>query len=438
MHKLAFIFKLAIRNIRLNRKKNLAALFSIMAGFMSVNLFEGYMEGAQEIFKVNYEQRFAYGNLIIHHQKAYQGSIFFDGTSYVSEEMQNKLLPWLKTNPSVEIVLRKVSFRGMVSNGEVSTPFIGEGIEVEEAKAMRSPIWTWNTSAGRPLAEASETVLGIELGRLLNCRRNPQDKFLNPKGGYLPVQRKMECPRPQIQLSSVTDSGQANAVFVDVVGLSNVMYRDLDSRFIQTPLSVAQNLLNTTGVSLITLRLKPGVDQKEFLSEAQSFIKAQNLDIQIAHWKETAFGEIYHQSMSFLNVLRGFFLVVILLIVMFSILATQTRLVFERITETATLRSIGYKNILITQIFLCEAFVLALVGSILGMIASVLVSLAIDWIGIFYLIGILSEEVPFSIVVTPGNALYSALMLIILAVVSCYIPLRKALALSISEAFAKK
>jgi putative ABC transport system permease protein len=142
--------------------------------------------------------------------------------------------------------------------------------------------------------------------------------------------------------------------------------------------------------------------------------------------------------MSFLSVLRGFFLVVILLIVLFSILATQTRLVFERITETATMRSIGYKNSLITQIFLCEALVLALIGSFLGILASVLVGETIDLIGIFYLIGILSEEVPFSIVVTPGNAIYSAFMLIVLAMVSCYIPLRKALALSISEAFAKK
>ena len=437
MQKLIFIFRLAYRNLKLNYKKNLAALISIVAGFMSINLFEGYMKGAQDIFNENYEYRFTYGDLTIHHSDAFNNSIFFDGINYISKKTQDQLIEHLQSTNRVEIFVRKLNFRGMMTNGHLTTPIIGEGIDVNESIAMRAPVWSWNTSAGHPLRDGeANVVLGEELGRLLNCQALKKEKFLNLDGGYIAKERALNCSRSQMQISSTTDSGQANAIFLNVSGVLNTLYRELDSRYVQLPLSNAQSLLDTQGISLITLKLIKGADKKDFITSFESFINENKLPLKISSWKDNAFGDLYRQSMSFLNVLRGFFLVVILLIVTFSIMATQTRLVFERIKETATLRSLGFTNGLVTQIFICEALVLTLLGVVIGSLFSVIVSFAVKKIGIFYLIGILSEQVPFTIALITNNFIYSGFVLIILVTIACYIPLRKTLSMSISEAFA--
>jgi putative ABC transport system permease protein len=436
MHTRLFVLRLAARNLRLNYKKSLAALVSIVAGFMSINLFEGYMSGAEDIFNVTYEQRFAYGDLTVHHSKAFKDSVFFDGTSYIAKEDQDKILTYLNSSGEADIISRKLNFTGLITNGNFSTTIMGEGIDVVQTEAMRSPTWTWNTSGGKPLSEnVPGVILGEELGRLLKCQLKDGAVFLNPLGGYIAEERTLDCGRPQFQLSSTTQSGQSNAIFLNVSGVTNTLFRELDSRYVEIPLESAQNLMDTDGISLMNIKLKVGVDKASFQKNLIGFTKERRLDVAVSSWKENAFGIIYRQSMSFLNTLRGFFLIVILLIVGFSVVATQTRLVFERITETATLRSLGFKNRLITKIFLAEAFLLSLVGSVFGALLSFVVSYLIKKIGKFYLIGILSEKVPFTIALVPENFLYSWMIITVMTTGACYIPQRKSLRLSINEAF---
>lgn len=437
MSNFRLVVKLAWRNVVLNRRKNIVAMISIVAGFMSVNLFEGYMRGAHELYQESYEERMFYGDFLIHHEGAFADSVFFDAKSYITKAHQDLVLPELKRRSAVIAVNRTLSFTGMLSNGDANTQVRGVGLDVAGAEAIRGEKWAWNTSAGRPLKEENEAVIGEELGDLLDCRRNPQFEFLRPMGGYVPKYRPLDCLRPEMQLSSNTDAGQANAVFINVVGTSNILYRELDSRYLMISLPMAQRLLDTDSVSLISLRLRQGSDKEKFLEELRDFFVKNTLPLKIDSWKDNAFGDIYRQSMSFLNVLRAFFLVVILAIVLFSILATQNRLVFERIKEIATLRSIGFKNRLIAQVFLAEALILALLGSVTGAGLSVVVSFAVRKIGIFYRIGILSEEVPFYFSLSGTIFLRSALVLLALSLIACYLPVRRAMRLSISEAFSE-
>lgn len=433
------LMKLAIRNLKLNYKKNFLALLSIVAGFMSVNLFEAYMTGTKELFVESYEERMFYGDYMIHHEQAYEQSIFFDGEKFVDKIAQDKIHEYLIKNNGVEIVVKRLSFKGMITNGEVTTQAIGEGIDIVNARKLRGEKWAWNTSSGHPVNENSnEVIVGEELGKLLNCQ-NAKAKsraIMRAEGGYIPVIRGMDCKRHDVQLNASTIQGQANAVFLTVVGTSNLLYREIDSRYLQTNLENIQRLLNTDGVSLITLKLKKDIDKKQFLIDLRDFIKSNKLPIIVASWKDNAFGDIYRQSMSFLGVLRGFFLVVILFIVLFSTIATQNRLVYERIKEAATLRSLGFKQQIIVQIFLTEALILALVGSTIGILLSVIASFLVKKIGIFYLIGILSEEVPFVFSLTLGTALKSTLVLTVLSMVACYMPLKNSLKRTISDVFA--
>lgn len=437
MSNLKLVLKLAFRNVILNRWKNTLAMISIVAGFMSVNLFEGYMRGARELFEESYVERMFYGDFLIHNRDAYNDTVFFDAKNYIAKADQEALIRELQGRRDVFAWNRAVSFSGMLSNGDANTQVRGVGFDVAAAEKIRGEKWGWNASSGRPLKGGTEAMIGEELGELLNCKRSEKIEYLRPQGGYLPAFRQMDCPRSEMQLNSNTDAGQANAVFLNVVGTSNILYRELDSRYVMVSLDVAQRLLDTEGISLLCVRLKKGEDKKKFLTEMRQFIASNNLPLLIDSWKDNAFGDIYRQSMSFLNVLRVFFLIVILTIVLFSILATQNRLVFERIKEIATLRSLGFKHRLITHIFLGEALILALMGSVAGSVLSVVASFITRSIGVFYRIGILSEEVPFYFSLSGPIFLRSALVLLALSLIACYLPVRRAMGLSISEAFSE-
>lgn len=412
-------------------------MISIVAGFVSVNLFEGYMRGAKELFEESYEERMFYGDFLVYHQEAYIDTVFFDAKSYITKDQQDAVMQELVSRGEVFAINRVLSFTGMLSNGVHSTQVRGVGFDVPAAEMIRGEKWSWNASAGRPLKGGADALIGEELGELLDCKRPENVEFLRAEGGYLPKLRPLDCLRSEMQLNSNTDFGQANAVFLNVVGTSNFLYRELDSRYLMVSLDVAQRLLDTQGLSLICVRLNKDVDKEKFLMDMRYFFRQNNLPLLINSWKDNAFGEIYHQSMSFLNVLRIFFLIVILTIVLFSILATQNRLVFERIKEIATLRSIGFKKGLISHIFLGEALILALIGSVTGSVLSVLAGFLVRKIGIFYRIGILSEEVPFYFSLSGPIFLRSALVLIGLSLIACYLPLRRAMRLSISEAFSE-
>lgn len=436
MKGLIFACKLASRNLARNYKKNLIALFSIVAGFISVNLFEGYVQNAQEIFNTTYERRFFYGDLMIHHHKAFQDSLFFDGVNYIAKKDHDLVIEKLSQSKDIHSLVRRLNIQGSISNGSLYTSFFGEGVDINDAKKMRSPTWGWNVSAGKLIEQNSRSaILGEELGRLLNCKIKDNEPFLNPNGGYIAKERKLDCPKSQLQISTTTRHGQMNALFVEAVGVSNTLFREFDSRYIQVPLEVAQNLMDTDEISFFTLRLNDDVDKLAFQNEFNHFLESNQLPLRIVSWKDNAFGTIYKQSMSFLNVLRGFFLIVILCIVLFSISATQIRLIFERISEIATLRSLGFSNLIIKKIILAEAVFLATIGSILGSLLSLVISYTFKKIGIFYLIGILSEEVPFNINVSLNTICYSFGCLIIITILATYIPLRRALKLTISEAF---
>lgn len=432
------ILKMAFKNLKSHGRKNLIALIAIASGFISINLFEGYIEGAQKLFKENYEVRNAYADFIIHHENAYKDSIIFDDTNYITKQEQDKLLGFLEQQSSIETVLRRLSFKGQITNQLTTTQILGEGLDVKQATFLRGKAWAYNTTFGKPLTEGTnEILLGEDLSRILGCEFKKDNSHFNFDSGYKPHFRPLSCFQNLVQITSYTTKGQANAVFLTISGITNYLYREIDSRFVQINLESAQKLLNTDSVSSINIKLKPNTDKQQFLRLVRNYFRDNNLKLKISSWKENAFGDIYRESMSFLFVLRGFFLTVILFIVLFSILTTQNRIVYERLKETAILRSLGFKKQFILKVFLMEAFIITCFASLIGLFISFLISFIIKEIGIYYLIGILSEEIPFIFVLNLKTLSESFIGILLMMLFATYYPYSRSLKKSIAQVFSK-
>lgn len=430
--------KIAARNLTRHWRRSVAAILSIASGFAALNLFEGYIADAENIFDVTYSQRLMYGDVLIHRDDAFQSGLWDDGSHQMSPVQQRELEALLAEAGRTDIYVRFLNVFGLASNGSTTTTFTGYGYDWESGRKMRQPIWEWNTLAGRPLGASTDAIaLGRGLGRILDCNVTERLAALEPVGGYKAVERPFNCRSNTVQLTVTSDSGQMNATSVQVQGLIDAVYTEFDNRAVVMSLDKAQALLNTDGVSFFSVRVKDHDEVDAFVSELNAKFTARGLPLVATPWKTHAYGDIYVRSMNFLGVFRTFTLLVVLTIVALSVLSTLIRLVQERTREIGTLRSLGFRNSHIMSLFLIEVFLLATLGNAVGALAAILGAGIMNAARLTYKIGILSEEVPFHITLPLAHFLVGAAALTGIAWLTTLLATRRALQMKIPDSLSR-
>ncbi|MEQ1878985.1 MAG: FtsX-like permease family protein [Bdellovibrionia bacterium] len=424
------LIKIAWRNVRQNRRKSRVALLAIASGYMSLNLFQGYISEAEVMFEETYSRRAMYGDLIV--TKSGAERFFLD------DRDQRFVDHFLKNDPATDVVVRGLFVSGLVTNGRTTTVFGGFGHDIEAGRQMRETGWEWNTIAGKPLYQGTESdvVIGKALGAILDCEPKLKFQFLTGTGGYEAEDRPFECHSNRLQLSVSTASGQLNAADVNVFGIMDAIFHDLDLRFISMPLETAQTLMDTKNVSQYTLSLRPPRDEAAFMTRFREGAKEAGVVLDIRSWTAHPTGEYYVKSMEFLYIFRDFIVVVIIAIALLSVLNTLIRIIQERTREIGTMRSIGFKAVHVKTIFVWEAFFLSVLGTVAGLILSLVVAKLINSLGILYKVGVLSESVPFKMWPTWTQSLQSGLILIGISVVASIFPTTWAMRKKITECLA--
>ena len=416
--------KISFRNILYAPRKSLLAILAVSACYFSLNIFQGYIAGSEIIFLDSYSQRSMLGDLVIR-KSGIRHMLSMDPDDLVSEEEQAKIDAILQKIGGVDIKVRFLRVIGTLTNGSAQMIFTGSGVDVDQGIKMRQPHWGWNTLAGKPLEdnEAPKILVGQTLGNLLHCSPATKENFITGLGGYSAKERPMDCPNPKIQLQTATLNGQANAVEVEIIGLVDSMFRELDQRFIYIPLPVAQRLLDTKRISFYAIRLLPGTHEDEFLQQFREEAKVQGLNLTAHSWKQDEIGDFYHRTMDFLHVFRNFMVIVILSVALLSIFNTFYRSVQERIREIGVLRTLGFQLSHVRSLFLVETFFLSLFGIGIGAALSISVAFLFQRITLLYKIGLLTQPVPFLISMHPLTMLWTALTVIFVAQLAALIPL---------------
>jgi putative ABC transport system permease protein len=251
---------------------------------------------------------------------------------------------------------------------------------------------------------------------MLDCNPNPKVRAVAVDGGYKPELRPFECKSNSVQLSVTTDAGQLNALDLDVSGLVDAGYLDIDRKFIWMSIQDAQTLLHTERITYETLLIKHPYDIPKISAEFHDEIEARHPELRIMPWQENVrAGDLYKKTMALLTVFRNFVVIVIISISTLSVLNTMTKSLSERTREIGTLLSLGFRKSHIRWIFISESIFLGLLGIILGFIGTELSTVVINHAGIFYKAGLLSEPVPFRIKLAWFTIFISAFGLMALA-----------------------
>nr|VFK53678.1 MAG: putative ABC transport system permease protein [Candidatus Kentron sp. TUN]VFK54064.1 MAG: putative ABC transport system permease protein [Candidatus Kentron sp. TUN]VFK55264.1 MAG: putative ABC transport system permease protein [Candidatus Kentron sp. TUN] len=402
-------FTLGIRNILRNKRRTLLTLLAIVSGVTGIVVFGGFIEFAFEGLRES-TIRTQLGHVQIYRQ-GYSEYGVADPAEYLIEE-PDRVEAALSTLPHIASITQRLSFSGLISNGNQTITCKAVGVVPGREEAFSS----FETILdGQQLEESMDDggVIGKELANALNARI----------GDYLTV------------LTTTLD-GIINAVEFRVVGIAQTGSQDYDSVFVKLPLPMVQRAMDTRSVEKILVMLDDTRHLPAFLDPMEAALDASGVNLEYKRWDELA--PFYHKVVALYQGMFGVIKVIIGVIVLFSIVNTMTMSVFERVREIGTLRAIGTDRTGVMRLFLTEGLLLGIIGGILGILSGIAAATAINLSG-----GIpippppgMSRGYVSFILIVPEILLYGFLLTVAVSVLSSIWPAWKASRIKIVEALA--
>ncbi|WCP69847.1 ABC transporter permease [Vibrio tubiashii] len=264
----------------------------------------------------------------------------------------------LIANDKVRSVQPRIEFTGLVSNGSKSTIFVGTGVNEREFD-MKGPFL--DVRQGKTLSSIQssrydpsepEVMLGVDLARNLNVSI----------GDW-------------VTLLATTSDGALNAYDYKVRGIYSTGVPELDKRQLYIHIKSAQELLGSDKVSTLSVFL---FDTEQTMP-MKLWVEQQLADMSLAEpvevtpWQERAF--FYTKVKDLYDRIFGIMGAVMALVVFVALFNTMTMSVTERTREIGTLSALGTYPREIVSGFVRESALLALIGSFIGGVISLLVSL---------------------------------------------------------------
>lgn len=419
--------KMGLKNTLNNWRHSIGAVLSVAIGYAALTLFNGYISVIQDMYEDNYRQRSMFGDVFI--EKTDNGQRIDFENSKITTEEQDFIDDFFEENKNmIDVYSKFLIISGLANNGKTSSIFWGFAYDFEQGKKLREPTWLWNSKAGQPLDQLSEDsiMLGQNIGDAFGCRPEKEERLLTKVGGYDSTIRPFQCDKKSLQLTVTTDAGQVNAMKANVGALGGVGLRGIDSWYLMMSLQRAQQLYDTNNISHIRLRLKSPAQFDTFVSKFNASARQRNINLEAFDWREHVLARVYKRTMSLFMTFRDFVSIVILTISGMSVLNAIVKSVTERRREIGTLRSLGFRRSAIKSIFAIEGLIVGLVGSGLGAVVSLILSVIINHFEFIYYAGFLSDPVPFVIGTVPNLYLLSLVISCLIAVFAAYVASKRA------------
>lgn len=425
----AVLLRIALRSVRKNWRHSAGAMLAVAVGFAAITLFDGYLSDFEHRLRVVVAQRFMMGTLVIEATGASAAmSRKREAMAYLHGREQAFLDEHLRAHGAeVAIRVRSLFVVGVASNGSASTPFVGWGYDPVEGAALRGP-FAWDALSGRPLqrTRGDAVLLARGLGALLECAPTTREAPYGPDGRPIEAERPFACRRPRVQLIGGTASGQVNAVEAAVAGLVDGGRKEMDVLMVTMPLALAQRFRNARDVSQYNVLLRDPATAARFARELSAAAAARGLAVDVMPWESGYFGEQFRQGMGIVRTLRSFMAVVVVAISAMAVFSTMVKVVSERTREIGTLRSLGFLRGQVTALFALEAATLSAAACAAGLLVTLAVTALVNRAGVTYTGGVMATPIPLGVASDPVAWLRAAAFLVAVAVLTAWLPARRA------------
>ena len=344
-------FKLACRNIARQKRRSTIAIGAVTFGITALILANGF------IAWIFLDFRESTINSHLGHLQITRSGYFEAGKAdpyaFLLPQAMPELERWGEFG-RIKTIAPRLSFSGLISHGESTISFIGDGVSPQEQATFGNAV---QISAGQNLSAEypREIIVGEGLARNLGVKVGDQ-----------------------VILLATTASRGINAVEVTIRGLFSTVTKSYDDAAIRLPIETARRLLRTEGSHVWTVLLNNTAETDIMLTELHE--KLKNDDLEIVPWY--ALADFYNKTVTLFSKQIHGIQIIIAIIILLSITNTMTMNVMERIGEIGTSMALGVRRMGIMRLFLAEGILIGSVGGLLGLALALLLGTLVSSIGI--------------------------------------------------------
>jgi len=346
-----FEYLIAFRNVTRQYRRSLFGIFAVTFGVVALVLAAGFIDWILLAAREGAIQT-GMGHVQIM-RPGYQDGGAADPLRYLmpQESPQSKAIILF---PTVRTMAPRLAFNGLLSHGDATISFIGEGVSPEAERQVSARLMI---AAGENLS--SDDPKGILLGTGLAAN-------LGATVGDTVV------------LMANTSKGGISAVECTVRGLFNTISKAYDDSALRVPLPVAQKLLRVSGIHRWILLLDGTPNTAQTLHSLREKFPDSNLEF--VPWYELA--DVYNKTVALFTRQVNVVEFIIGVIIVLSISNTMMMNVLERTSEIGTCLAIGRSRRQILRQFVYEGLTIGLIGGSIGLVLGSLLATLISAIGI--------------------------------------------------------
>ncbi len=348
--------KFAFLNLFRHKRRSFSTIAAIMLGGVSIYLYGGFIDYSFWILK---EQtiRTNIGHVQIYHQNYFETSNKNKSLIESYPQLKQAILDTPELADHISTLSGQLEFTGVISQYENETSSYFSGLGIEALPALKLGSFD-KIISGSDLSRirADEITLGSGLAKTLNTK---YDDWLDAM--------------------VVNTRGGQGALSLKVRGVFESGIKDYDDVAMKLPLTTAQRIMGTDGVSKVLILLKDD-DTAAFSAKLRQFIASHHLPLIVKEWKEVSL--FYQQVEGLLSGIYFFIKLIVALIVIFMISNAMTMNIIERTREITTLRAIGLKPLHVTRLFFLEGIFVGITGAIGSLTLGLIIASVINLYGI--------------------------------------------------------
>jgi len=361
--------KIAIRNIFRHRTRTIITLSAIAFGCISLIFVGGFFEDTL------WQMRESYIRAHTGHLQVFKTGFFEKGNAHPFDYLidnPQEIISLTKDIPEIQFVTSRIEFSGLLSTGDNTISFIGQGIEPKN-----EPGYIFSEEKLNLMRENTNIPSTLLITKGDSLKETDAYDVVLGKGLAAGIEAKVG---DGLILLANTVGGSINALDVNVKGIFLTSAKAFDDRFLRLNLATAQKLLQTNSVLSLMIRLNKTEDTIKVKDRLQELFKGKNMDLEIKTWVELS--DFYTKTEALFN--RQFLILklVIGIVVILSIFNTMNMAVLERTGEIGTIMALGTKKSGVLNLFLYEGIALGLIGGVIGIAAGSIITYLVSIIGI--------------------------------------------------------
>jgi putative ABC transport system permease protein len=340
--------RVAARNVIRHRRHTLMAFIAIVFGITGLFIALGFTDWGLNALRESFiRTQFA-------HIRITAKGYFDQGQVPVGKYLLPKQLPnieAIRADARIKAIFPRLSFTGLVSKGERTVGFLGEGIE---PRAERDAGMAFELTAGQGIDQQDGILLGEGLAKYLQIK-----------------------PGERLTLTSNTRSGGINAIELPVAGVFSTGNRNYDDYNLRIPIEQARRLLRVQGVHTWMMVLHDTAQTERVIADLEKHLPPSQFDR--VHWNIHA--DYVNKMAGLYDGFTKFMKAVVAIIIALGIGNTLSMAVMERTAEIGTTLALGANRQRVLRNFLYEGLSLAIIGSLLGLLIAYVIAVIVTAIG---------------------------------------------------------